>query len=71
VGLVRYLLDTCAFLWLAQQPDMISPRAAVAINDASNDLFLSDVSILEIVLKHSAGKLPLPGAPRTETVEET
>lgn len=44
---------------------MISSTAAEAINDPSNELFLSDASILEIVLKHSAGKLPLPGAPRT------
>jgi PIN domain nuclease of toxin-antitoxin system len=61
---VRYLLDTCTFLWLAQQPAMISSTAAEAINDPSNELFLSDASIIEIVLKHSAGKLPLPGPPR-------
>ncbi len=64
MGAVRYLLDTCAFLWLAQQPAMVSPRAAAAIDDAANELFVSDVSIWEITLKHSAGRLPLPGAPR-------
>jgi PIN domain nuclease of toxin-antitoxin system len=64
MGAVRYLLDTCAFLWLAQQPAMVSPRAAAAIDDAGNELFVSDVSIWEITLKHSAGRLPLPGAPR-------
>jgi PIN domain nuclease of toxin-antitoxin system len=63
MGFVRLLLDTCTFLWLAQQPAMISPTAATAINDPSNDLFLSDTTVLEIVLKYSAGKLPLPGAP--------
>ena len=61
---MRLLLDTCAFLWLAQQPAMVSPRAAAAIDDAGNELFVSDVSIWEITLKHSAGRLPLPGAPR-------
>ena len=65
MGLVRCLLDTCTFLWLAQQPTQISPTAAAAINEPGNDLLLSDVSILEIVLKHAAGKLPLPDAPRT------
>lgn len=29
-----------------------------------NELILSDVSMLEIVMKHSAGKLPLPDLPR-------
>lgn len=62
---MKCLLDTCTFLWLAQQPSRISAPAGEAINEPSNDLFLSDASILEIVLKHSAGKLPLPGAPRS------
>ncbi len=59
-----YLLDTCTFLWLAQQPAMISPTAANALNDPDSALFVSDVSLWEITLKHAAGKLPLPDAPR-------
>ena len=58
------LLDTCAFLWLTNEPEKISSRAAAAIEDRGNDLLLSDTSIWEIVLKHRAGKLPLPGLPR-------
>jgi PIN domain nuclease of toxin-antitoxin system len=61
---VNYLLDTCTFLWLAQQPAMISPTAANALNDPDSVLFVSDVSLWEITLKHAAGKLPLPDAPR-------
>jgi PIN domain nuclease of toxin-antitoxin system len=61
---VKLLLDTCSFLWLAQQPAMLSTAAVTAIDDPRNDLIFSDVSILEIVLKHSAGKLPLPKSPR-------
>ncbi len=61
---MRLLLDTCTFLWLAQQPSKISSEAADLINDPSNELFLSEVSVLEIVMKHSAGKLPLPDAAR-------
>jgi PIN domain nuclease of toxin-antitoxin system len=64
VGTVKLLLDTCTFLWLAQQPDKISRPAGDLINDPRNDLFLSEVSILEIVMKYSAGKLPLPENPR-------
>ena len=64
MGAVRYLLDTCAFLWMSQQPSMLSKPATAAINDRTNELYVSDVSIWEITLKHSAGKLPLPGAPR-------
>ena len=62
---MKILLDTCAFLWMCQQPEMLSPAAVLTLNDARNVLFLSDVSIWEITLKHSGGKLPLPGVPRT------
>jgi PIN domain nuclease of toxin-antitoxin system len=61
---VNLLLDTCAFLWLAGQPSQLSRAAARAIDDPSNPLFLSDASVWEIVLKHAAGKLPLPAPPR-------
>lgn len=61
---MKLLLDTCSFLWLAGDPSKISASAAAAINDPTNAVFLSDVSLLEIVLKHSAGKLSLPDSPR-------
>lgn len=61
---MRLLLDTCAFLWLAGQPNRLSTAATAAVNDPQNGLFLSDTSVWEIVLKHTAGKLPLPEPPR-------
>ncbi len=70
MGIVNCLLDTCTFLWLAQQPGMVSDVAANVIDDPSNGLFMSDSSILEIVMKVSAGKLPLPGQPRVWIAEK-
>lgn len=61
---MKYLLDTCAFLWASQQPRMLSNSAAAVINDSANELYVSDVSVWEITLKHSTGKLPLPDVPR-------
>ncbi len=61
---MRLLLDTCVFLWLATEPSKLSPAATLALDDEANELFLSDASIWEIALKHRAGKLPLPDAPR-------
>jgi PIN domain nuclease of toxin-antitoxin system len=49
---------------LSAEPAKLSPTAANQINDPQSALGLSQVSILEIVLKHSAGKLQLPEAPR-------
>lgn len=57
------LLDTCAFLWLALTPDKIPPKAAALLNDPGNPRLLSQASVLEIVLKHRIGKLPLPQPP--------
>jgi len=61
---MRYLLDTCTFLWLSQQTTMLSATATEVINDRANELFVSDVSIWEVTMKHSSGKLPLPANPR-------
>ncbi|TLD69806.1 type II toxin-antitoxin system VapC family toxin [Phragmitibacter flavus] len=64
MGPVNYLLDTCSFLWLAQQPTMLSPTAKAILDNPETQIFLSDVSIWEVTLKHSTGRLPLPGIPR-------
>jgi len=60
---VDLLLDTCAFLWLALDPDKLSPKVVEALNDTSNRRILSMASVLEIVLKYRARKLPLPRSP--------
>ena len=67
---MKCLLDTCAFLWMSQAPRELSPAASSAINDPDTQLFVSVVSIWEIVMKHSAGKLPLPGPPRSWVAEK-
>jgi PIN domain nuclease of toxin-antitoxin system len=67
---VDYLLDTCTFLWYAQRPAMLSAAAVTALNDPGSGLFLSDASLWEITLKHSAGTLPLPDAPRVWVPEK-
>lgn len=61
---MNFLLDTCTFLWLALPQGRLSDEATRQLNDPSNRLYLSDVSIWEITLKHSGGKLPLPASPR-------
>lgn len=60
---MKVLLDSCTFLWLAMEPEKLSPLAVTTINDEVNQLFLSDVSLWEITLKNHAGKLPLPDRP--------
>jgi PIN domain nuclease of toxin-antitoxin system len=59
---VKLLLDTCVFLWLAGGK-ALSPAATEAVRSPANDVFLSSVSVWEIVSKHRAGRLPLPEPP--------
>jgi PIN domain nuclease of toxin-antitoxin system len=61
---MRLLLDTCVFLWLAAEPERISRKAAAVLDDPANELFLSQASIWELYLKCQAGKLKLPQPPR-------
>ena len=57
---MRLLLDTCVLLWLSAEPEKLSVPAREAVDDESNDLLFSHVSVWEIALKSSAGKLALP-----------
>lgn len=61
---MKLLLDTCAFLWLAEDHPSASAACRKAYEDAGNEVFLSSVSAWEIAVKHRLGKLPLPGIPR-------
>jgi PIN domain nuclease of toxin-antitoxin system len=58
---VKVLLDSCSFLWLTQDSSELSSKAKQVFLDANNDVFLSSVSVWEILIKNRLGKLPLPG----------
>jgi len=56
---VRILLDTCTFLWLAEGDPGLSNHAREAIVDPSNEVYLSPISVWEIVIKQALGRLVL------------
>ncbi len=58
-----YLLDTCTSIWFFEGSTNIPARTRDELRDPFHDLYLSDVSILEIVIKHQLGKLPLSQPP--------
>jgi len=60
---LRILLDTCTFLWLITDDRALSASARNAFVDHDNEVYLSAVSVWEIAVKHSLGKLPLPTSP--------
>ena len=62
---MKVLLDTCTLIWLCSDSDKFSSRAKSVFGDSENAaLYLSDVSVFEIALKCSQGKMELPESPR-------
>jgi len=57
---VRILLDTHLLLWWLDASPALSTQARGMIRDPENTVFVSAVSLWEIWLKQSLGKLRLP-----------
>jgi PIN domain nuclease of toxin-antitoxin system len=57
------LLDTCEFLWVISGDRRLPEEVAKTIKAPENTVYLSVVSLWEICIKYSLGKLPLPDAP--------
>ncbi len=56
---MKYLLDTHTLLWFLQGDKKLSDKARQFIDNPSNEKFLSVVSLWEIAVKVSLGKLAL------------
>ena len=57
---MRTLLDTHLLLWWLEGSPRLSAQAGETIRDPENTVFVSAVSLWEIWLKQSLGKLRLP-----------
>lgn len=55
---MKLLLDTHTFLWRAVGSARLSARAAQAIDDRANEVFVSAASAWEVSTKTRLGKLP-------------
>ncbi len=60
---MKILLDTCTFVWIITDADELSTNARQLFVDPENEVYLSVVSIWEILVKFSLGRLPLPEPP--------
>lgn len=54
---MKILLDTHIFLWAISSPDKLSDSWRLELESQANLVFLSSVSIAEIMIKASIGKL--------------
>ncbi len=60
---MKLLLDTHIFLWYITGDSNLSSTVLGLIRDPANDVYLSSISIWEIIVKYQLGKLPLPTSP--------
>ncbi len=62
---MRILLDTHIFLWFISGDRRLSLDILDAIRNPDNEIYLSTVSVWEVIVKCQLGKLPLPEPPET------
>jgi PIN domain nuclease of toxin-antitoxin system len=60
---MRILLDTHIFLWFISGDSQLSQKVRNAIRDSDNEVYLSAISVWEVIVKYQLGKLPLPESP--------
>ncbi len=61
--LVKYLLDTCTFLWAITDAPQLSHAVRSGIVDPANEVWVSTASFWEITIKFGLGKIRLPDEP--------
>jgi PIN domain nuclease of toxin-antitoxin system len=63
---VKLLLDTHVFLWCISEPDRIVADQRRQIESLANTVYVSAVSVAEIAIKASLGKLAVTFDPNDE-----
>ncbi len=61
--MMELLLDTHIFLWFLNADKQLPQVIRDQIRDPQNNVYLSVVSLWEIIIKNRLGKLPLPYPP--------
>ena len=56
---MKLLLDTHTFLWALSEPNRLSKKQIAAMEDTTNKVYVSSISITEIAIMASLGKLEL------------
>jgi PIN domain nuclease of toxin-antitoxin system len=62
---MKLLLDTHIFLWFISGDSRLPVHFRDAIQNPSNEVYLSAVSLWEIIIKYQLGRLPLPQTPES------
>lgn len=61
---MKLLLDTHIFLWYIGADKKLPSSFLEEIRNPENEVYLSTISLWEIIIKNQIGKLPLPEPPQ-------
>ncbi|WP_420645591.1 type II toxin-antitoxin system VapC family toxin [Candidatus Leptofilum sp.] len=61
---MKLLLDTHIFLWYISADKKLPQKFQDEIRNPDNQVYLSTISLWEVIIKHQIGKLPLPNSPQ-------
>jgi len=67
---VKIILDTHIFLWALSEPDRLTDKHRFELEALSNIVYVSSISIAELMIKSSIGKLKVDFDP-IEMVKES
>ena len=56
---MKILVDTHIFLWMLSYPDRLNEKRRYELASPANEVFLSAMSIAELMIKRSIGKIDL------------
>ena len=54
---MKILLDTHIFLWMLTSPERLNDKRRYELETPANEVFLSAMSIAELMIKHAIGKI--------------
>ena len=60
---MKLLLDTHIWIWMALNPTRLSRRVANALNDSENQLWISPISVWELLMLTRKGRVELEEDP--------
>jgi PIN domain nuclease of toxin-antitoxin system len=66
---VKIILDTHIFLWVISEPHKLNGRYLAELETMANTVFVSSISIAEIMIKSSMGRLKIDFDPVAIAVE--
>ncbi len=56
---MNIIIDTHIFLWAISEPDKIDVQKRIALESPANTVYVSSISIVELMIKSSLGKLQI------------